>query len=139
LRLGPNWFSFARNRSGDVSNGARRACVGFPGSLGVVAQQRRRIMPAAGGNNVHGYAIVQQHGFVRAPGIMKPQLLEPKLARLAVKFLGRVAEVAWLRKRRGPDLKEIFAEHSLPAEPDWASMPDRQIQEIAASFSECKK
>jgi hypothetical protein len=40
------------------------------------------------------------------------------------------------RSRILPDLKEFIAEHSPPAEPDWASMSDHELHRRAASFSE---
>ena len=64
-----------------------RACVGLLGSLGIIAQQRRRIMTAARGDNCErGHAGVEQHRFVGAPKIVKPHF-EAQVLRHAGKLL----------------------------------------------------
>jgi hypothetical protein len=78
----------AKDSFRDAVDHAGRAGVRLAGSLGVVLQQGRGIMPAPSRNDVYGHATVQQQGFMGTPEIVKAQVEKANPRGLAVENLG---------------------------------------------------
>jgi len=77
----------------------RCACVGLARPLGVAAQQHRRIVAAARGNDVHRHASVKQQRFMRTAQIMEAQLRKAELAHRLGEKLREAVRVAEGRER----------------------------------------
>ena len=75
-----------------------RTRVRLPRALGIATQKHRRIMPAAGGDDVHWHASIKQQRLVRTAQIMEAQIGKAEFAHRLGEELRQAVRVAELRE-----------------------------------------